>query len=210
MPVVNVRPVVTKILDDPGIISEFRNKPARLQKTFGLTKAEVEALKASGIFSKLINQNPKGPVAAPANGVEVLLTGPVENPRIRTGPIPISQKSAGRPVRPRRYPAPPAPVVKPPVHPAPGPPRYPRTPAAPILRQPPRHRPIPWPVVPRPRPGRGWPLPPIRWPGWRRRHLHQAHCDCCMALLEMASAAARAIQAVASRYTRTVRRRRVY
>jgi hypothetical protein len=224
MPVANVRPVVTKILNDPGILSEFRNKPARLQKTFGLTKAEVEALKASGIFSKVISQNPKAAVAAPANGMEVLLTGPVENPRIRTGPIPISRKSARRPVRPRKYPAPPPPVVKPPVHPAPGPPRPPRHPPThpaaaipwrpprhPVSPQtPPRHRPVPWPVAPRPRPWRGWPLAPIRWPGWRRRHLHPAHCDCCMAILEMTSAAARAIETVASRYTRKVRRRRVY
>jgi hypothetical protein len=215
MPVANVRPVVTKILDDPGIISEFRNKPARLQKIFGLTKAEVEALKTSGIFSKIIHQSPKGPVAAPANGVEVLLTGPVENPLVRTGPIPISRKSARRPVPPRTYPAIAPPVVKPPVHPAPGPARHPRTHPAPIPqrpprhpvppRTPPRHRPIPWPAAPHPKP-----LPAIRWPGWRRRHLHHAHCDCCMAILEMASAAAQAIQTVASRYTRKVRRRRVY
>jgi hypothetical protein len=209
----NVRPMVTKILSDPSVISEFHNKPAQLEKTFGLTKADVEVLKAHGMFSKIINQSKKvpGAVSALANSPEVLLTGPVENPRVRTVPIPISRRSTPTP---RKYPPPAPPILEPPVHPAPVPDRRPRThsvavPGRRSHRISPRHRPHPAPAMPHLEPWRRQ-LPPVGRPGWFRRHMQHSHCDCCGAILEIAAAAARAVETVTSRYSRKVGCRRVF
>jgi len=178
-------------------------------------------LKASGILSRPINKNAKvmGAVNSPPHTPEVLLTGPVENPLIRSGPITISRRRFPRqndiPKRPHFKPPQPAvsPLARRPAPPFPLRPGTPRRPAPyPSLPQvPPQPHRSKRPVAPRPAPRHLRPLPRFWQPGWRWRYTpHWQHCECCTAILEMADAASRAIQKVAARYRRGYRRRRVY